>query len=172
MLAFDWVKPPLSLNDRPKHWAARGAQVAKVRELAAVLCREQIAAGNLDVLDPVVVTLVWFAPDRRARDADNPVATLKPVCDGLVDAGLVPDDTPEWIDKRPVQIVYRKNEPGVELHIETWAEVVERAAVAFAVHAGLVSPSTGGPGVNDEVREVVRVVLAAAGRFASLPASV
>lgn len=163
VLAFDWAKPPLSLNDRPKHWAARGAQVAKVRELAATLCREQIAAGNLDVLDPVVVTLVWFAPDRRARDADNPVATLKPICDGLVDAGLVPDDTPEWIDKRPVQIVYRKGEPGVELHIEAEAEVVARAA--RAIHAS--SGDAKRMGIT-WCERMARVALDAA-RFAPLP---
>lgn len=130
ILLFDWAKPPLSLNDRPKHWRARADEIAEVRELAAELCRQQIDAGALGVLEPVVATLVWYAPDRRARDADNPVATLKPVCDGLVDAGLVPDDTPEWIDKRPVRIVYRKGEPGVELHIETRAEVLVRAGQA------------------------------------------
>lgn len=172
VLSFDWPKPPLSLNDRPRHWAARGAQVARVREQAAELCRERIADGSLDVLEPVVVTLVWYAPTRAKRDSDNPVATLKPVCDGLVDAGLVPDDTPEWMDKRPVQIVYRKNEPGVELHIETWAEVVERAAVA--IHELTEGDPFGDyhPSHQTKVRAQAVAALGAAGRFASLPPSV
>lgn len=175
VLAFDdWVKPPLSLNDRPKHWAARGKHVAEVRELAADLCRDAIAAGRLDVLEPIVVTLVWYAPTRAARDADNPVATLKPVCDGLVDAGLVPDDTPEWMDKRPVQIVYRKNEPGVELHVETAADVELRVARAILA----LNDERGGDvldgGVYDQQANALalaRVALDAA-RFASLPIGV
>lgn len=172
IIPFDWDKPPLSLNDRPPHWARRGAEVRAVRDLAAKLCTEHLAGSTFYVLEPIVVTLVWYAPTRGKRDTDNPVATLKPICDGLVDAGLVPDDTPEWMDKRPVRIVYRKGEPGVELHIETRAEVVERAALAAAQHFGIVSPSNGKPAVNDELRELARVMLDAGGWFASLPPSV
>ena len=126
IIPLPWPKPPLSLNDRPSHPKARNRDVQGVRSAAAVACAERIADGSLDVLEPVTVTLVWFAPDKRKRDADNPVATLKALCDGLADAGLVPDDTPEWMDKRPVQIIYRKGEPGVELHVEVTADVVER----------------------------------------------
>lgn len=134
VLPLPWPKPPLSLNDRPSHPKARNREVQGVRSAAAVACAERIADGSLDVLEPVTVTLVWFAPDRRKRDADNPVATLKALCDGLADAGLVPDDTPEWMDKRPVRIVYRKGEPGVELHVEVTADVIERQVARVAEH--------------------------------------
>lgn len=171
IIPFDWPKPPLGLNDRG-HWAKRSPVIADVRQAAMLACRSKINRGALKPGEPVEVTLVWYAPDRTRRDADNPVATLKPICDGLVDAGLVPDDTPEWMDKRPVQIIYRKGQPGVELRIETRAEVVERAALEVAERFSIVSPSLGVPAVNDELREMVGVVLDAAGRFASLPPSV
>jgi hypothetical protein len=35
--------------------------------------------------------------DRRRRDPHNYFATVKPIIDGLVDAGLWPDDTPAWV---------------------------------------------------------------------------
>lgn len=136
VLSFDWPKPPLSLNDRPSHWAARNKEVQAVRDTAWLTCRSKINRGELPTGQPVEVTLVWYVPDRTRRDADNPVATLKPICDGLVDAGLVPDDTPEWIDKRPVRIVYRRGDPGVELHIETRAEVIDRAGRAIHAASG------------------------------------
>lgn len=130
-LSFKWAEPPLSLNDRPRHWAPHAEQIKAVRQLAAITCRNAIRRGELETGQPVEVTLLWYVPTRTRRDADNPVATLKPVCDGLVDAGLVPDDTPEWMHKRPVKIIYRKGLPGVELHIESKAEAAERAAQVF-----------------------------------------
>lgn len=174
IIPLPWPKPPLSLNDRPSHPKARAREVREVREAAAAACAALIAKGALDVLEPVTVTLVWFAPDHRKRDADNPVATLKPLCDGLADAGLVPDDTPEWMDKRPVQIIYRKGEPGVELHIERRAEVIERAA--RALYAAMWLDRDAGEVDDRSPAEVTRqgaiAVLEAAGWFASLPRSV
>lgn len=47
----------------------------------------------------VRVTMTYLPPDKRRRDSDNLVATLKAVCDGLVDAGVVADDTPAEMEK-------------------------------------------------------------------------
>lgn len=171
VIPFDWAKPPLNLNDRG-HWAKRSPVIADVRQAAMLLCRSKINRGELKPGEPVEVTLVWYAPDRIRRDADNPVATLKPICDGLVDAGLVPDDTPEWMDKRPVRIVYRKGQPGVELHIETRAEVVERVARAIHQMTECDPFEDYHPSHQAKMREVAAVAVEAAGRFAALPPSV
>ncbi|WP_162786781.1 hypothetical protein [Janibacter anophelis] len=42
---------------------------------------------------------MYEPPDRRRRDEDNLFATLKPLADGLVDAGVVADDTPDLMRK-------------------------------------------------------------------------
>ena len=47
----------------------------------------------------VRVTLHYIPPDRRVRDAENPTPTLKAVCDGIVDAGIVRDDSPKFMVK-------------------------------------------------------------------------
>ena len=70
-------------------------------------CLEQPFRQRPIDLEGRVVELVWFVTDKRRRDADNPVLTLKALCDGLVDAEIVPDDTPEYMTKLPVRIEYR-----------------------------------------------------------------
>lgn len=46
---------------------------------------------------PCVVSVALPVKDKRRRDPHNYFATVKPIVDGLVDAGLWPDDTPEWV---------------------------------------------------------------------------
>ena len=60
------------------------------------------------------VLLSWVAPDKRKRDADNLVGTLKPCIDALTEAGLsrgwpctpmVPDDDPAHVSWSPPRIL-------------------------------------------------------------------
>jgi hypothetical protein len=46
---------------------------------------------------PSFVRLHIDVPDRRRRDPANLTPVTKAVVDGLVDAGVWPDDTPDWI---------------------------------------------------------------------------
>jgi crossover junction endodeoxyribonuclease RusA len=44
------------------------------------------------------MVLTITPPDARRRDSDNFVAhVLKPIKDGIVDAGVIPDDTDEYV---------------------------------------------------------------------------
>lgn len=102
---FPWSKPPLSLNYRMHRMQAanltkeiRGLMHAKARHLPEMArCR---------------VELVWYVNTRTRRDDENPVPTLKALCDGLVDAELVPDDTHEFMVKLMPRIVYRPKKEG------------------------------------------------------------
>ncbi|MER7078151.1 MULTISPECIES: hypothetical protein [Bacteria] len=99
-LDLPYQRPPLTANQRMHHHA-RARVTKQVRGDAAKLARvEQIPA-----LDRCTVRLVWTVTDRRRRDADNLVPTLKACCDGLVDAGVVADDTPELMTKHMPEIV-------------------------------------------------------------------
>jgi crossover junction endodeoxyribonuclease RusA len=92
-LRLPYDRPPLNLNDR-KHWA----QVAKVkRQLRADARNLALAARLPRRLARVHITLHWQPPDRRRRDTDNPIATLKPLIDGLRDYGLVVDDDAQHV---------------------------------------------------------------------------
>ena len=108
-LDLPWKSPPLSLNQR-MHWAVKARLTKDVRLVGMVKAR------LVPDLEKCSVELVWFVNTKHRRDTDNPVLTLKALCDGLVDAEVVPDDTPEYMTKLPVRIVYRpKVEAGMVL---------------------------------------------------------
>lgn len=94
-LGLPWDKPPLTLNDRFGHRAQHAAVVAKIRRDAGWVAK----AARLGRHDHVTVELHYQPQRRGRRDADNLVATLKPVADALVDAGLVVDDDPAHMTK-------------------------------------------------------------------------
>lgn len=92
LIPFVWTRPPVSANDR-MHWSKKARLTKQVRKVSAAECAHIPALGRCRV------QLVWLVTDNRRRDADNPVPTFKAMCDGLVDAGVVPDDTPEFMEK-------------------------------------------------------------------------
>lgn len=91
----------ISMNDRD-HWRQRSRRVKAWRAAThgAVAARRPgasrwIAAGQS--LPPGIVHVQLPVPDSRRRDPHNYYPTIKAIVDGLVDAGLWPDDTPEWV---------------------------------------------------------------------------
>ncbi|QMU97816.1 hypothetical protein FVO59_11820 [Microbacterium esteraromaticum] len=108
VLTFDWPKPPLNANQR-LHWAKKANLTRLVRNSTA------IRAFHLGTAEHITVQLTWVVTDKRRRDSDNIYPTFKAMCDGLVDAGIVPDDTPEYMDKRAPFI---RHEPGGTAHLE------------------------------------------------------
>lgn len=106
-IELPYLTPPLSLNDR-MHRQAKARITRRVRLEVALLARSARlprGAGH------VTVTLHYAPRDDRRRDTDNLVATSKPCFDGLVDAGLVPDDTPQWMSK-PEPVIHPKTGTG------------------------------------------------------------
>ena len=87
-IQLPYRRPPLSLNDR-EHWAPRAAKTREVRRTTALLARQ----AGIPRLETARVRLLWLVSDRRRRDRENITATLKPAIDGLVDAGVLVDDS-------------------------------------------------------------------------------
>lgn len=98
-LLFDYPRPPLTANQR-LHWRKKAAITRDVREATALLARRIPALTGCDV------RLTWYVTDKRRRDADNLVPTLKAMCDGLVDADVAADDTPDLMTKHMPFITY------------------------------------------------------------------
>lgn len=84
-------RTPLSLNDR-MHWRVKAEHVKPWREAALVLARHQ----HIPPCQRIEVALFYTPVDNRARDPLNLVASLKPLEDGLVDAGVIPDDSAKY----------------------------------------------------------------------------
>lgn len=77
----------LSLNQR-KHWAQASGKRRAIRQLAEQTARFSRAPH----LQRARLVIHVAFPDRRRRDPHNYMATAKPIVDGLVDAGVLPDD--------------------------------------------------------------------------------
>lgn len=111
-------RPPLSLNYRmTTHQEAR--IIAQLRADACNLAR----AAKIGHHGRVRVELHW-APSTRTVivDEDNPVPTLKALCDGLVDAGVVEDDD-RWRMTKTIVIHDRDGRGRMWLTVEPLPEL-------------------------------------------------
>lgn len=84
----------MSANQRT-HWAVRANLTAAWREASGWTARD----AGIPALGPSrVVAELWMVPRRRTRiDPANYAPTAKAVVDGLVDAGIWPDDSSGWV---------------------------------------------------------------------------
>ena len=108
----EWHKPLMSMNDRP-HWAVRAKSIKRCRQWAM----NAATAALIPPLDHCIVEMVWTVPDRKRRDAENPMYDLKSYCDGLVDAGVAQDDIPQYMTKLMPRIEYVRGQRGVAVII-------------------------------------------------------
>lgn len=115
-----WTKPPLSANDRD-HWRVKARKVADIRDVACygvihTVVPDLIAAPR--DCQRIAVGLTYVPRDKRRRDPDNLVVPLfKALVDGIVDAGIVPDDTPEYVIRHMPVILPPDGDPRLLLTI-------------------------------------------------------
>lgn len=113
-IRLPYTTPPLAMNDR-MHWAKKAAITKEVRSTTATLTR----VLHIPACQRIHVTLHYVPRDSRRRDPEGLVATQKPCIDGLVDAGIVADDSPEYLTWSPPVIdPANSNEPHLYLLIE------------------------------------------------------
>lgn len=94
----DWTieMPPgikvMNANDRG-HWAPRHRLTRTWRQTALVLARK----AKLPRLEQACIIVEYYPPTRRTRDEANLAPTAKAIVDGLVEAGLLPDDNTAYL---------------------------------------------------------------------------
>lgn len=86
---------PLSTNDH-WHWRLRAEHVAEIRRAVGFAAK----AAGIPPCEHITVGLLYTPGDYRRRDPSNLMASQKPAVDGLVDAGVVPDDTPAYVTEQ------------------------------------------------------------------------
>jgi hypothetical protein len=77
----------LSLNDR-EHYMVRHRKAQALKDAAIVMTRK----AKVPRLERIAISVYYDPPVRRNRDHDNLIATYKHLADGIVQAGVVPDD--------------------------------------------------------------------------------
>jgi len=90
--------PLRTLNARDAHWSDRSKHSDLVRTTVAWKARTTKPRVRFDN-GPVRIHITLLAPDRRRRDPDNLAAGCKPIIDGLVDGGWLPDDSWHHVDE-------------------------------------------------------------------------
>lgn len=150
VLPLGFATPPLSLNDRGRGRRAGMAKARKVRELRTAVWARGRQLG-MTAAPHFHVVLHYVPADRRPRDPDNLVATLKPAIDALTAKGadrgwvclsLVPDDTPEHVSWSP-PVIHQPDEHGPRLWLEVTALASPPPAVVTA-YGGPMHPEPEG----------------------------
>lgn len=110
-----YLTPPLHANQR-LHWAAEAKLKKQVRRDAFMLAKWK----KLGSRDHITVGLEWAPATVRERDGgENITLTMKCLIDGLVDAGVVPTDTPQYVTRTmPILLPVDKYNPGIWLVVE------------------------------------------------------
>lgn len=89
----------------------------RVAEAASTLALEM--NDKYDGFFPATIYITVFEPDNR-RDVDNVSAFVNKVClDGMVKAGVIPDDSRRYVKKIVNEVITVKNkeEVGVEIKL-------------------------------------------------------
>ena len=80
----------ITSNNERGHWAIRSGAKKALRHQAHLKAKTARLPKDLQ---RVHITVYIDYPDRRRRDAHNLYPTVKPIIDGLVDAGVLIDDS-------------------------------------------------------------------------------
>lgn len=90
-IPLPWTTPPLTKNAvRRMHYQTEAKARRVIVEAATWLART-----HLEPMTGANVTLHWRMADKRRRDGDGAAPTLAACIDGLVRAGVLPDDS--WV---------------------------------------------------------------------------
>lgn len=78
--------------NRRIHWRRRAEITKAIREATHLL-----ACGSVPRLQRAQIVAEYRPPDRRRRDVHNLYPSAKAAVDGLVDAGVLPDDSDRYL---------------------------------------------------------------------------
>lgn len=111
--------PPAVLTAHDNgHWRTRSRTKTRCREVAAWTAKEHAKHA----MKKAEVEIDFYFPDLRRRDALNYAQMCKPYIDGIVDAGIIPDD--DWLTLRVGRITGHldRKRPRVEITLQEVAE--------------------------------------------------
>lgn len=103
----------LNSNDRDGHWARRQRITTGLRQIAGWMA----VAQEIPPLQRAHILAVYEPPDRRKRDAGNLYPSFKACIDGMVDAGVLPDDDAAHLDGPDPRLGEKYPRGRIVLHI-------------------------------------------------------
>ena len=96
-----------------QHWSSYAKEKKALTHRVEMYCRSHQCEP---VQMPCVIRFTWVEPDRR-RDLDNITAGQKFCLDGMVAAGVLPDDGWKWVHGIEHRFAVDKNNPRVIVEV-------------------------------------------------------
>jgi crossover junction endodeoxyribonuclease RusA len=124
MNPFTATLPLPSANLSPNgrlHWGTKASAVKTARKESWYWFRRFLPVDWIRV--PVRIDVVYHCPKNshgyRPRDIENAIAAMKPMIDGMVDAGVIPDDNATWLEWGKFTLTRQKDGtvPGVRISV-------------------------------------------------------
>lgn len=120
VVTVEMDRPPMTANQqRAWHWT-RVREAKRVAHDAVLIYAKHCKLPKH--LSPSHVSVLWFARDRRRRDADSLGPFLKSVLDALVAHGCWLDDDHRHVLSTGMSVAYDPHHPRIEIHITERAE--------------------------------------------------
>ena len=126
MVSITLPLPPAALHAHAKgHWRDKTTATRRYREeayfLALIAMKESCgeipkAEANEPARGRLSVAFYW--PDNRRRDTLNAIQGLKPAVDGIVDAGVLSDDSWQVLQIGEITAQIDRDKPRVEINVE------------------------------------------------------
>lgn len=108
-----------SINrERKLHHHERAKLVEPLRQMAMVLCTNKMRQNKLHTFERLVE--VTFRPMQKPgvlADTANHLPACKAVLDGLVDAGLICDDTPRYVGAQTFVPPVASKDTGIWVYV-------------------------------------------------------
>ena len=112
VLTVDVRKPPMTLNEqRRAHWQTVRRAKAEAEQHVCVVAK----AARIPPLNRAHVEVIWYAPDKRARDADSLSVFLKATLDALVKCEVLRDDSFRYVPRVSMGIEIDRARPRIEI---------------------------------------------------------
>ena len=95
MIAYTIPRALILTSNQRQHWAPKAKATRELRYIACCYGRQNLDQAPTAFPVRCVVTIDYR--DRRRRDAANLAPTVKAIIDVLVDAGILPDDSTDYL---------------------------------------------------------------------------
>ena len=104
MIVVNVSRPDLLNANQRLHWAVKNGRTSALRWQGKAAARFGLLANSGPFAGRVRCMVDVSYPTRHRHDVHNLMPTVKPIIDGFVDAGLLVDDSDDWLlgpDLRP-----------------------------------------------------------------------
>lgn len=113
--------PPGELSPNVSvHHMTKARKVKEYRDTCGWLAKGQLQPTPITLASPVLASVTFGVTDKRRRDLDNLMASIKPLWDGMVDADVLQDDSTEHLRHAESKLVV-----GDEKYVEVELREVE-----------------------------------------------